>query len=90
MIRFPIEDARQQYSCRSHNGTSRLKQQMKFQTAQRSEHRPSISRNLLFETTLQSLVGDSQTTAGIEIANVVSLRAQFADEVSHTFQRRSK
>src|ERR1039458_1420408 len=60
---------------------------MQLQAAQRTKHRPRVRRNLFLKTLLRSLVGNPQAAAGVDVANVVPLFAQGADQIGHTLER---
>src|SRR5271165_1291468 len=60
---------------------------MQFQSAQRSEYRPCVRRNLFLKTRLCSLVGNPQAPARIHIANIVPQSTQRSNQVSHALER---
>src|SRR5260370_29488817 len=61
---------------------------MQLHPAQRTEYCPRIRCNLFLKTLLHTLVGNSQATAGVDVANVVSLLTQGSNQISHALKRR--
>src|ERR1035441_1300197 len=60
---------------------------MQFHSAQRSKHRLRVRRDLLLETVLRSVVRNSQAPTRVDIAEVVALLAQCANQIGYALKR---
>src|ERR1035437_8593511 len=87
IVRLPVEDARQQNARWSHDGTSRFEQQMQLESAQRAKRSLRVRCNLFLKILLRSLVRNSKAAAGVDVANIVTLFAQHANQIRHAFER---
>ncbi len=60
---------------------------MQLESAQRAKHSLRVRCNLFLKILLRSLVRNSKAAAGVDVANIVTLFAQPANQIRHAFER---
>ena len=77
VIPLAIDDASEQHSGRPDDGAARLQQQMNARALQRRQQRLGVLLGLASENSFRGLsVGDSQSAAGVDVANIDALGPQ--------------